>query len=267
MLAVGKELLIGRTVNTNAYWIGKRLALLGSILQRVVTVDDDLEEIASALRECLARSPDFIIVVGGLGPTPDDMTLRGVAEGMGRGIQPSAEALEMMRGHYAKRGMRGVTMTRARRKMALLPEGSDPVRNEFGTAPGVRMIEGRTVIYCLPGVPREMRGIFRRSVEPEIRRRIGRLYRKAVTLKVEGMLESVMAPLIGRELRRYRGAYIKSHPRGVKEGVSRLELDVAAVSKRRSEADGIVAGVVREMTAAIRAAGATVVPEPGARRD
>ena len=93
MLAVGKELLIGRTLNTNAQWVGKRLARMGTILKQVTTVDDDLAEIASTFRGRTSRSPDFLVVVGGLGPTPDDMTLRGVAEGVGVGLRRNEDAL------------------------------------------------------------------------------------------------------------------------------------------------------------------------------
>src|SRR5579863_10460177 len=73
MLAVGKELLIGRTMDSNAYWMGKRLALMGCMIKEITTVDDELDEIGAALLAALGRTPDFLITVGGLGPTPDDM--------------------------------------------------------------------------------------------------------------------------------------------------------------------------------------------------
>ena len=57
VLAVGKELLIGRTLNTNAHWVGKRLARMGTMLKEVTTVDDDLDEIASAFRAIVKRCP------------------------------------------------------------------------------------------------------------------------------------------------------------------------------------------------------------------
>src|SRR5208282_666905 len=138
--AVGKELLIGRTMNSNAYWIGGRLYRMGGMLDRVLTVTDSLDEISAGLKELLAVRPDFIIVVGGLGPTPDDMTLKGIARGLGK-------------------------------KVATIPEGATPLTNEVGTAPGVRLVAGKgTVVYCLPGVPREMRNIFFNFAEKEIRK-------------------------------------------------------------------------------------------------
>jgi molybdopterin-biosynthesis enzyme MoeA-like protein len=258
LLAVGRELLIGRTLNTNAHWMGRRLALMGSMIKEITTVDDELGEISGGLRACLSRHPDFLVVMGGLGPTPDDMTLRGVALGLGRRMKVNAKALELMREHYARRGMANVEITPARKKMATLPEGTDPLPNGTGTAPGVRAESGRSVIYCLPGVPSEMRGMFRRSVEPEVEKKLGKLHRRAINLRVEGIYESAIAPLIEKELKRYPGTYIKSHPRGTREGVSRIELDIVSVKVNRAEANRVAEGVAIEMTRAIRASGGTV---------
>jgi len=258
MLAVGKELLIGRTLNTNAHWVGKRLARMGSMLKEITTVDDDLAEIASAFKASLRRAPDFLVVVGGLGPTPDDMTLKGVADALGTELRPSERALELLREHYAKRGLKDIELTPSRLKMTTLPVGSEPVTNRMGTAPGVRLISGRTVVYCLPGVPVEMRGIFRRTVEPEVREKLGELHRYYLTLKLEGIFESALAPVIAQELRRHPGAYIKSHPRGTKEGVSKIELDVVVVGEDGRETDDEGEEIVEEMRKAIVGQGGRV---------
>ena len=259
MLAVGKELLIGRTMNTNAHWVGKRLAMLGSMINEITTVDDDLVEIASALRKILSRTPDFVVVVGGLGPTPDDMTLKGVADALGLRLKQDRGALALMREHYAGRGLREIELTPSRLKMTLLPEGSEAVTNRVGTAPGVRLVRGESIIYCLPGVPAEMKDIFRRSVEPELRVVLGELHRYNVTLKLEGILESALAPVIAQGLRKHPGAYIKSHPRGVKGGLSRIELDVAVVAKERGAAEGEGDEIVEEMRRAAASLGGSVV--------
>jgi len=258
MLAVGKELLIGRTMNSNAHWIGKRLARMGTMLKEITTVDDDLNEIASSFRAAVEREPDFLIVVGGLGPTPDDMTLRGIANGLGVTLRRDERALALIREHYARRGLRQIELTPARLKMARLPAGAEAVVNEAGTAPGVKLMKGRTTVYCLPGVPAEMRDIFRRTVEPEIRKELGNLHRKYVTLKLEGVLESALAPVISKEMRKHPGAYIKSHPRGIREGVSRIELDIAVVGEeeRRTDAEG--EAIASDMRMEIEKAGGSV---------
>jgi molybdenum cofactor synthesis domain-containing protein len=258
MLAVGKELLIGRTLNTNAHWVGGRLARLGTMLKQMTTVDDDLGEISGSLRAILSRSPEFVVVVGGLGPTPDDMTLEGIAKGLGVRLRLSKAALGLIRDHYSKRGLQSIELTPARKKMAVFPVGADALVNEVGTAPGVRMASGRTTIFALPGVPAEMQSIFRRSVEPEIRRSLGKMHRKHVSMRLEGVLESAVAALIGAELKRHPGAYIKSHPRGIREGVSRIELDIAVVGKDRGRTVKEGLEIAGEMTRAVKKAGGTV---------
>jgi len=263
MLAVGKELLIGRTMNSNAHWMGRRLARMGTMLKEVTTIDDDLGEIATAFRAALRRSPDFLLVVGGLGPTPDDMTLRGIADGLGVNLRRSEKALQMIREHYAKRGLKQIDLTPARLKMARIPSGAEPVANEVGTAPGVKIVHGRTTVFCLPGVPLEMRSIFRMSVEPEIGGRLGRLYRKYVTMKLEGVLESALAPAIAKALRRHPGAYVKSHPRGIREGVSRIELDVAVVGEDARVAEEEGETIAKELIREIESAGGHVTSAMG----
>jgi molybdenum cofactor synthesis domain-containing protein len=258
VLAVGKELLIGRTLNTNAHWIGRRLGLIGTMIKEMTTVDDDLSEISQALVSCLSRRPDFLVVLGGLGPTPDDMTLKGVGVGLGKRMVLNREALSLIRDHYARRGIADFELTPARRKMAILPAGAKPILNEVGTAPGVRLEASGTVVFCLPGVPLEMKKMFVGSVEPEVRAALGKLFRKAVTLKFEGIYESAMAPLIQKEVRENPDVYIKSHPRGLKEGVSRIELDIVAVRERRADAEAIATRIAREFTEAVGAAGGTL---------
>jgi len=258
MLAVGKELLIGRTLNTNAHWAGAKLARMGTMLKEITTVDDDLQEISRALRACLSRAPDVLVVVGGLGPTPDDMTLRGIALGLGRKLRLSRTALELVRQHYVRRGMGAVEMTPARRKMATIPEGSEPLANEVGTAAGVKIELEKTVIFCLPGVPAEMRSLFAKFVLPEVERRLGALGRKSIRMKVEGVYESVLAPYIAKELKRYPGTYIKSHPRGIREGRSRIELDIVSVKKQQKEAERVGNAVASEMVSAIKKAGGDI---------
>ncbi|MDE1853502.1 MAG: hypothetical protein KGI38_07125 [Thaumarchaeota archaeon] len=258
MLAVGKELLIGRTLNSNALWIGKRLAQMGSMLKEITTVDDDLGEIGSAFVEIVKRSPEFMVVVGGLGPTPDDMTLKGVAGAIGVGLRRNERALQMIKDHYAMRGVRKVELTPSRLKMASLPAGAEPLVNTAGTAPGVRLVAGETVVFCLPGVPAEMRSIYRGSVEPEVKTKLGVVHRKYVTLKLEGVLESELAPVLSEELGKHPAAYIKSHPRGIREGVSRIELDIATAGKDAIRTNDEGESIVEEMEAAVRNMGGTV---------
>jgi nicotinamide-nucleotide amidase len=141
LISIGNELLIGKILNTNAHWLAKRITSLGLSVRRITVVGDDLDEISSAIRETIQRRPAFIITTGGLGPTFDDKTLEGVARAIGRELKENKEALEMIKKKYeqyvAEGRMRKLELTPYRVKMATLPEGSKPLPNPVGTAPGV----------------------------------------------------------------------------------------------------------------------------------
>src|SRR3989442_6373164 len=136
---------------------------MGTRLSRITTIDDALREISSSVRQSLSRKPEFLVVVGGLGPTPDDMTLEGIAKGLRRRLGLNGEALRMVRSHYVGMGRGDLKLTSARRKMARLPRGATPLKNTAGTAPGVRLEAGGAINFALPGGPREMKSIVRKS--------------------------------------------------------------------------------------------------------
>jgi len=96
IISVGNELLIGKISNINARWIAERATTLGFDVRRIVTVKDDVDEIASAVQEAIQRHPRFIITTGGLGPTFDDKTLEGVAKGTGRKLEVNHQALRQI---------------------------------------------------------------------------------------------------------------------------------------------------------------------------
>ena len=100
LICIGNELLIGKTLNTNANWLAGRVTALGVALKRITTVGDDVDEIKMAISHALRRRMRFIIVTGGLGPTHDDMTLKGVAEALDVELVVNEKALEMVKGKY-----------------------------------------------------------------------------------------------------------------------------------------------------------------------
>ena len=255
--AVGKELLIGRTMNSNAKWIGGRLYSMGGMLDRILTVTDSLDEISRGLKQLLEDKPDFIIVVGGLGPTPDDMTLKGIALGLGRKLKFNQEAIRLIQDHLEKVG-RKFELTAARRKMATIPVGGTPLRNDIGTAPGVRLAAGATVIYCLPGVPGEMRNIFANFAEDEIRKNMGEIHIAKVTMKLAGLYVASLAPSLEKAVKMHPDAYIKSHPKGLKDGVPTLELDVTVTSPNEKRARSTYEDLVKFLSRSITELGGTI---------
>ena len=167
LLCFGNELLIGKVVNTNASFLAQELTKVGAKVTRILVMGDDLSDLAVGFQEALARSPDYLITSGGLGPTFDDKTLEGLAKALELPLEENSDALEMVREAYA---FLGEDLNPARKKMAILPKNAIPIRNTVGTAPAVQITPkgSPTTIYCLPGVPRELKAIFLEKILPEI---------------------------------------------------------------------------------------------------
>jgi len=225
ILGIGEELLIGRIANTNAQFLSRRITSLGGKVTRHQVVGDDVSAIAEAVDECLARRPSFVMTTGGLGPTFDDKTLEGIAKALGRPLVLHPEAFRMVKEKYeALSAQRGQTieLTPARVKMATLPQGSTPLRNPVGTAPGVLLEIGGVRVIALPGVPPEMEAIFEESVAPMVRGMSDAVFYEE-SWRLDGVYESELAPMIDQAMRDAPFVYVKSHPRR-EEGRSHIEL-------------------------------------------
>jgi nicotinamide-nucleotide amidase len=163
VVAVGDELLLGATVDTNSAWIAGRLAGAGIAVVRTTTVGDDVAQITQVLGDALQRT-GTVICTGGLGPTPDDVTRHAVAAYYDRRIVVDEAWVDVLRGRYA---LRGVAMPEINRVQGEHPEGATLLPNRRGTAPGIVMSDadlGMTVL--LPGVPSEMRALLDEEVLP-----------------------------------------------------------------------------------------------------
>ncbi len=227
VICVGNELLIGKTLNTNAQWIAKQATHLGITVKRVSVVADDANEIADTIREALGRKPHFTITTGGLGPTFDDKTLEGIAKALNRKLAVNTEALDMIREKYEayarEKGIEEVKLTQARVKMATLPEKAKPIPNSVGTAPGVQVTSEQTILIALPGVPSEMKAIFNDAIAPLLKQASGKSVFYEKNVYVDGVMESTLAPLIDEVMRANPSIYVKSHPKG-REDKSHLEI-------------------------------------------
>ena len=149
ILTVGDEITSGDVANTNGSWLAGRLAGLGLPVRMLAAVPDDVDEIGGFIRD---RRPlcRWLIVTGGLGGTPDDVTREGVAAAFGVALEQDAASLARLRGRFPEHAHRYVE------RFALLPAGADPIENPLGGAPGFR-IEN---VLVLAGVPAEMEATF-----------------------------------------------------------------------------------------------------------
>jgi nicotinamide-nucleotide amidase len=201
LVAVGDELLLGDVVNGNAAWLGRLLTDAGVEVTRATVVPDDVATIADAVRSAADRA-DAVIVTGGLGPTPDDLTREALAAAAGVALRRDAGLEEALARRYAEVGR---PLLAVARRQADVPSGALPVPNETGSAPGLRLALGRTVVYALPGVPVEMRVMARRYVLPDLRERFAEMSPPAtrlvrVALVPEPVVATTVEPLVaGRD--------------------------------------------------------------------
>jgi len=266
IICVGNELLIGKTLNTNAQWLAKRITALGLSVRRITIVGDDVDEISSAVREAIRRNPRFFITTGGLGPTFDDKTWEGLAKALECKLEINEEALTMVKEKYRKYAEEGkikkVELTPPRVKMARLPEGAKPLSNPVGTAPGVIMEHGSITIVALPGVPSEMKAIFDGSVASLLKQVAGDVTFFEMSIEATGVIESEMAPLIERVMHDNPYVYIKSHPKGA-EGIPRIEFHFSTTAKKSGFARKRVSKAFVQLSELIEEKGGKIKPIKG----
>jgi molybdenum cofactor synthesis domain-containing protein len=201
ILTIGNELVSGDISNTNGSWLARRLEALGVKVELIATLPDDVERIAAFVR---AEAPlaDVVVVTGGLGGTPDDVTRESIAAAFGLPQEEVPELAAALRARF-----RGDPEYAAR--WAHLPAGSRPLENPLGGAPGF-VVEN---VYVLPGLPSEMEAMFE-TVADELRsgtpigswRRTYRTTESRIVAVLEEMGE--LHPLV------LVGSYPSFHPHG-----------------------------------------------------
>lgn len=236
---MGNELLIGKIANTNAQWLAKRATALGITVKRITVMPDNVNETARAIRETLKRKPQFFLTTGGLEPTFDDKTLETIAKALHHKLEINQEALQMVKQKYleyaAKTGKQNFELTQAQVKMATIPENARPIHNPIGTAPAVLLDLGETILISLPGVPKEMEAIFEETVVSLLKQASGGASFFEASLYVDGIMESVLAPLIDRTMQDNPGIYIKSHPKG-EEKAPHMEIHFSTTASNKQKA-------------------------------
>jgi nicotinamide-nucleotide amidase len=222
ILIIGNEILDGVILDTNSQWIIQQLKPLNYTVAKSITVRDDISEIAKAITRMKNDGIDLVITTGGLGPTYDDMTLKGVAEAFSIPMKLNEEAIKIVERQYKNFHDRGVIdsaeITDARRKMAVFPEGAEPLDNMAG------------------GAPSELKWIFENQLEPILKKQAhGHYYEKIIYLNLRD--ESILAPLIDEAMHADSGVYIKSMVKpygapGIRLWVSAHGEDIKEIKER-----------------------------------
>jgi len=164
IVSTGDELITGSIVDTNASFLSSEFLELGILVKRCHVVGDDKKDIQAVLKEISLRA-DIVIVTGGLGPTKDDLTAEIAVEVTGDELIFNKHAFEHMEAFFKERHFE---MSDINKKQAYLPSKSIIIQNDCGTASGFYLNHGKSVFYFLPGVPFEMKAMFKKRVLPDI---------------------------------------------------------------------------------------------------
>ncbi len=262
IIAVGYEVLSGTVLDSNSHWLCRQLTLRGGQVRRVVQVGDEVDSIAREVLGALERQTDLIVTIGGLGPTDDDVTLAGVAAALGRPLAENEPALAWIDQRYQELAARGrisdTTVTPARRKMACLPLKGEPLSNPVGTAPGVVLHEGHSVLVCLPGVPEEMQGIFAGSLAGVLRELLGDHHYAEWVVTAHGAGESTLAPLLRQVVKAHPDVYVKSMARYPYQGY--VQVNLARAGQNAEEVEGGLQAALHDLRQILAGEGITVGP-------
>jgi nicotinamide-nucleotide amidase len=223
LISIGTELTTGQVVDTNAAWLAARLTERGVEVAGKTTLPDELHPLVENVKR-IAAECDLVILSGGLGPTDDDLTRSALAEALGVALVTDAASLENLRRFFR---VRNREMAPSNAVQAMRPEGSRPIENPCGTAPGIHVRVGSAEVFALPGVPREMRRMFEADVAPRIAASGGGRSVVSMSLHTFGCTESELGERVKDLMKRGRNPTVGTT---ATEGVISLRLHAAGES-------------------------------------
>lgn len=234
VITTGDEIVSGITLDTNFHWIAGRLTELGFNVGFHTSVGDNRELILNAL-EVAGKRSSVVIVSGGLGPTPDDLTAEVASLFFGVPLELNKEALYMVEERLREQGRKFLEVNK---KQAYLPKGATVLKNLWGTAPGFQFENKGVTFFFLPGVPKEFKAMVEEYVIPYLNKRCpNRDVYRVRTIKTFGLRESEIAE-------RLRGI----EREGIKIGFSPSfpEVHIRVVA-RGKEVDSLISETVNDI--------------------
>jgi len=229
IIAVGTELLLGGTANTDAQDVSRLLSELGINVFFHTVVGDNPQRLKQAVEIAKGRA-DIIITTGGLGPTFDDVTKQTLAEAFGKKLILNEEVANKIRFFFQKR-LPNMKMTENNLRQAELPEDCIIFDNRVGTAPGCAFEADGKHILMLPGPPRECREMLKTCVEPYLRK-LSEAEIHSHNIHIFGLGESAVEEML-RPL--MEGLHNPTLAPYAKDGEVMLRLTAKASSKHQAE--------------------------------
>ena len=202
VLTIGDELLQGFTTDTNSSWLGMTLLPYGINISKKITVGDDINSIVQESKKILDANFDFFFITGGLGPTHDDITKEAFCQLLNDELIFDEVYYSQLKDKFDKRL---VKMPESNRSQAMLLKKADSIPNDSGSALGMHILEKRTHIFILPGVPREMKEMVSSYIIPNY---IGTAPEENyLTIKTAGVMESRLAESVKELMEKYSNSY------------------------------------------------------------
>ena len=222
LLSIGAELLLGETVDTNAAFLGREMAQVGLPFNGARMLPDDRAVLQDAFVEARARST-LIIATGGLGPTHDDLSREGLADGLGERLVMDPDLLHALEKRHRAFG----PMPPTNRRQAMRIPSAEALPNPIGSASGWWVERDGVIVVLMPGVPSEMRRMWTEQVRPRLEARFALPPLTMHTVKAFGIGESAMAERLG--------ALLTNPPPGVDAGIYARDDGVHARFSTRGE--------------------------------
>ncbi len=236
LISVGTEILLGDILNTDAQFLSIELARLGISVIHQSTVGDNRERLLAQLKEAADRS-DIIILSGGLGPTPDDLTKEVCCEFFGKKMFLHEPTVEKIKTYFSTKGME---MAQNNLKQAMLPKDCVIFPNDNGTAPGMAIEKDGVHILVLPGPPRELKPMFRNCAVPYLMQFSDRII-VSHNIRTFGIGESLMAERVN-DLFEAENPTVAPY---AKDGEALLR--VTAMARTKEEAENLCKPVINEI--------------------
>lgn len=236
IIAIGSELTCGARIDTNSVWLSQELEACGWTVQRHTTVADDHSAMVKIFQDAASRSR-VVLVTGGLGPTLDDITRDTLAAAFDQPLVQDDDALQHIEKLFRSRNRE---MPERNKVQALRPENASMISNAHGTAPGIlmRLTEPQCTIAVMPGVPAEMKLMFRDEVQPKLPS--SEVFVKRSLIRSFGMGESEVEKRLGGLTARGRNPEV-----GITASEAVISLSITARAGSAEECD-VMSKTVRE---------------------
>ena len=236
LISVGTEILLGDILNTDAQYLSIELAKLGISVIHQSTVGDNRERLLAQLDEAAKRS-DIIILSGGLGPTPDDLTKEVCCEFFGKEMLLHEPTVEKIKEYFSSKG---IEMAQNNLKQAMLPKDCVIFPNDNGTAPGMAIEKDGVHILVLPGPPRELKPMFKNCAVPYLMQFSDRII-VSHNIRTFGIGESSMAERVN-DLFDAQNPTVAPY---AKDGEALLR--VTAMAKTKEDAESLCEPIIEEI--------------------